>query len=68
MKEIIEAQEKHHKDWQKLIFSGKILEDANTIASYNIEESDFLVLMVRKVRTATNVMNNFFTHLPFYLA
>eukprot|EP01119_Soliformovum_irregulare_P004185 TRINITY_DN15198_c0_g1_i4.p1 TRINITY_DN15198_c0_g1~~TRINITY_DN15198_c0_g1_i4.p1 ORF type:complete len:405 (+),score=130.79 TRINITY_DN15198_c0_g1_i4:1138-2352(+) len=52
VKEIIEKQENHQADWQKLIHTGKILEDDKPISSYNIAETDFLVLMVRKPAAA----------------
>jgi len=59
VKEKIQKQEGHQVDWQKLIYSGKILEDPSPISVYNIQESEFVVLMVRKpketapVKTAT---------------
>jgi len=48
VKQKIEETQKHHVSWQKLIFSGKILADESKLAEYNINEGDFLVLMVRK--------------------
>lgn len=53
VKEAIAKQEGHQADWQKLIYSGKILDDASKISSYNIQENEFLVLMVRKPKETT---------------
>merc|ERR1719265_1153580 len=36
----------------KLIYSGKILDNANTVKSYNIGEGEFLVAMVQKAKPA----------------
>lgn len=48
LKKKIEAQQSHNAAWQKVIFSGKILDDAATLGSLNLGDTDFLVLMVRK--------------------
>jgi len=48
LKKKIEAQQSHNAAWQKVIFSGKILDDASTLGSLNLGDTDFLVLMVRK--------------------
>jgi len=48
VKQKIEELQKHPVSWQKLIFSGKILSDESKLSEYNINENDFLVVMVRK--------------------
>ncbi|CAO3568332.1 unnamed protein product [Mortierella alpina] len=52
IKEKIEQLQGHPVSSQKLIFSGKILEDEKPISQYNISEKDFLVIMVTKAKTA----------------
>ncbi|WFC95500.1 UV excision repair protein rad23 [Malassezia brasiliensis] len=52
VKESIHKQQGHAVELQKLIFSGKILENDKTIESYGIKEKDFLVVMVSKPKAA----------------
>lgn len=49
VKEKISAEKGWEATQQKLIYSGKILKDADTIGSYNVEEKGFIVCMVSKV-------------------
>ncbi|KAG0707363.1 hypothetical protein DFH29DRAFT_897045 [Suillus ampliporus] len=48
LKQKISNTQGHSVESQKLIFSGKILSDDKTVASFEIKEKDFLVLMVSK--------------------
>eukprot|EP00026_Physarum_polycephalum_P008476 Phypoly_transcript_08563.p1 GENE.Phypoly_transcript_08563~~Phypoly_transcript_08563.p1 ORF type:complete len:458 (+),score=132.59 Phypoly_transcript_08563:42-1415(+) len=48
VKKKIEAAHQHDVTWQRLIFAGKILSDDAKVGDYNINENDFLVLMVKK--------------------
>lgn len=45
---IQDAKADHAVERQKLIHSGKVLKDTQTIAELGISESDFLVCMVSK--------------------
>jgi UV excision repair protein RAD23 len=46
----IQSDHGHQATSQKIIYSGKILADADTVQSCGVSEKDFLVLMVSKVR------------------
>ncbi|PHH88760.1 hypothetical protein CDD83_7080 [Cordyceps sp. RAO-2017] len=48
VKEKISGEKGWDPKYQKLIYSGKILKDEETVASYNIEEKGFVVCMVNK--------------------
>ncbi|KAM3560246.1 hypothetical protein MY1884_003055 [Beauveria asiatica] len=48
VKERISTEKGWDPKLQKLIYSGKILKDEETVASYNIEEKGFVVCMVNK--------------------
>ncbi|MCJ1361492.1 hypothetical protein MMC16_000592 [Acarospora aff. strigata] len=48
VKERISEEKGWEAAQQKLIYSGKILQDANTVESYHIEEKGFIVCMVSK--------------------
>jgi UV excision repair protein RAD23 len=50
VKEKISALKGWGAETQKLIYSGKILQDDNTVESYKIEEKGFIVCMTSKVR------------------
>lgn len=48
VKEKISKEKGWEASQQKLIYSGKILQDANTVESYKIEEKGFIVCMISK--------------------
>ncbi|KAJ8587238.1 UV excision repair protein Rad23 [Rhizopogon salebrosus TDB-379] len=52
LKQKISNTQGHSVESQKLIFSGKVLSDDKTVASCEIKEKDFLVLMVSRPKAA----------------
>lgn len=57
LKEKIEAErgkDNFPVSGQKLIYAGKILQDDTPIKDYNIDEKNFVVVMVSKVRFYSN--------------
>ncbi|KAL6243165.1 UV excision repair protein rad23 [Rhinocladiella similis] len=52
VKEKVAAEKGWEASSQKLIYSGKVLADANTVESYKIEEKGFIVCMVSKPKAA----------------
>jgi len=52
VKEKISKEKGWEPAQQRLIYSGKILQDANTVESYSIEEKGFIVCMVQKPKAA----------------
>jgi len=52
VKEKISKEKGWEASLQKLIYSGKILQDANTVESYKIEEKGFIVCMIQKPKAA----------------
>ncbi|KAH8119294.1 UV excision repair protein Rad23 [Phellopilus nigrolimitatus] len=52
LKSKISSEHSHPVEQQKLIYSGKILSDTNQLKTYNIKDSDFIVLMVSKPKAA----------------
>ncbi|KAN0040283.1 hypothetical protein ACTA71_012173 [Dictyostelium dimigraforme] len=52
LKNLISEKHNQTPSWQTLIYSGKILEDKRTLESYNIADSGFIVMMIKKPREA----------------
>lgn len=51
MKEKNGKEQGYEASQQKLIFSGKVLKDDQTLESYNIKEKDFIICMISKPKT-----------------
>lgn len=52
LKEKIQSAKGHEVSWQRLIYSGRVLEDGQLLGAFNFGTNDFLVLMVRKPKDA----------------
>ncbi|KAJ2867846.1 UV excision repair protein rad23 [Coemansia aciculifera] len=55
VKQKVEESQGYPKATQKLIFSGKILTDTQTVEELNISENDFMVVMAVKPKAAPKV-------------
>ncbi|RMZ90772.1 hypothetical protein DV736_g2010, partial [Chaetothyriales sp. CBS 134916] len=64
VKEKISVEKGWEASTQKLIYSGKILADGNTVESYNIVESGFIVCMVTRPKTALAAAASASTNVP----
>lgn len=53
IKSKINEEQGHPVESQKLIYSGKVLDDSKVVKDCNFKEKDFLVLMVSKAKAAT---------------
>ncbi|KAI4134592.1 MAG: hypothetical protein LQ347_001385 [Umbilicaria vellea] len=58
VKEKISKEKGWEASQQKLIYSGKILQDGHTVESYHIEEKGFIVCMVSKPKAAPASASN----------
>jgi len=58
VKEKIAKEKGWEASQQKLIYSGKILQDAQTVESYKIEEKGFIVCMVQKPKAAPSALSS----------
>ncbi|PVU86374.1 hypothetical protein BB559_003766 [Furculomyces boomerangus] len=54
LKQKIQNEFNFDANLQKIIFSGKVLKDENTIGEVGISESDFMVLMITKPKKVTS--------------
>lgn len=48
LKQQIEEEQKIEANTQKLVAIGKVMDDAKTVADYNLKEGDFIVVMITK--------------------
>ncbi|KAG8835009.1 hypothetical protein FRC17_005857 [Serendipita sp. 399] len=55
IKQKISQEHGHPPESQKLIYSGKVLENSKIVKDCNFKDRDFLVLMVAKAKTASAV-------------
>lgn len=67
VKKAVEAAYKHPVDWQRLIFSGKVLEDEKTVSEYNLQ-ADKMVILYIKVRARRSFPVLFYRAFPLQFA